>query len=46
MLQTEHRGFTLLKNFFNAFQPVAYRLPAVMCLCCNIWQREPFHIPQ
>nr|DAH45080.1 MAG TPA: hypothetical protein [Caudoviricetes sp.] len=36
MLQTEHRGFALLKNFCNAFQPVAYRRPAVMCLRCNV----------
>ena len=41
----QSRGF-LLKNFCNAFQPVAYRRPAVMRLCCNVWQREPLHVPQ
>lgn len=46
MLQTEHRGFALLKNFFNAFQPVAYRRPAVMRLRCNIRQRKPLNVPQ
>ena len=35
-----------IQHFFNAFQPVAYRRPAVMCLCCNVWQREPINIPQ
>lgn len=30
----------------NAFQPVAYRRPAVMCLCCNVRQREPLNVPQ
>nr|DAV00173.1 MAG TPA: hypothetical protein [Caudoviricetes sp.] len=37
MLQTEHRGFALLKNFCNTFQPVAYRRPAVMRLRCNVY---------
>lgn len=35
-----------IQHFFNAFQPVAYRRPAVMCLCCNVWQREPLNVPQ
>jgi hypothetical protein len=35
-----------IQHFFNAFQPVAYRLPAVMCLCCNVRQREPLNVPQ
>ena len=35
-----------IQHFFNAFQTVAYRRPAVMCLCCNVWQREPLNVPQ
>jgi hypothetical protein len=35
-----------IQHFFNAFQPVAYRRPAVMCLCCNVRQREPLNVPQ
>ena len=46
MLQTEHRGFALLKNFCNAFQPIAYCRPAVMRLCRNVRQREPLNVPQ
>lgn len=46
MLQTEHRGICLSKYFINTFQPVAYRRPAVMCLCCNVRQREPLNVPQ
>ncbi len=46
MLQTEHRGFALLKNFCNAFQPIAYCRPAVMRLCCNVRQRKPLNVPQ
>nr|DAT71763.1 MAG TPA: hypothetical protein [Caudoviricetes sp.] len=34
-----------IQHFFNAFQPVAYRRPAVMCLCCNVRQREPLNVP-
>ena len=39
-------GFALLKNFFNAFQPVAYRRPAVMGLRCNVRQWKPLNVPQ
>lgn len=46
MLQTEHGGFALLKNFCNAFQPIAYCRPAVMRLCCNVRQRKPLNVPQ
>lgn len=35
-----------IQHFVNAFQPVAYRRPAVVCLCCNVWQREPLNVPQ
>jgi hypothetical protein len=35
-----------IQHFFNAFQPVAYRRPTVMCLCCNVWQRKPLNVPQ
>ena len=35
-----------IQHFFNAFQPVTYRRPAVMRLCCNVRQREPLHVPQ
>lgn len=35
-----------IQHFFNAFQPVAYRRPAVMRLCCNIRQRKPLNVPQ
>ena len=35
-----------IQHFFNAFQPVAYCRPAVMCLCCNVRQREPLNVPQ
>jgi hypothetical protein len=35
-----------IQHFFNAFQPVAYRRPAVMCLRCNVRQREPLNVPQ
>ena len=35
-----------IQHFFNAFQPVAYRRPAVMCPCCNVRQREPINVPQ
>lgn len=35
-----------IQHFFNTFQPVAYRRPAVMCLCCNVRQREPLNVPQ
>ena len=41
----QSRGF-LLKNFCNAFQPVAYRRPAIMRLCCNVRQRKPLNVPQ
>lgn len=34
------------EHFVNAFQPVAYRRPAVMCLCCNVRQRKPLNVPQ
>ena len=33
------------KRVVNAFQPVAYRRPTVMCLCCNVRQREPLNVP-
>lgn len=36
----------LSKYFINAFQPVAYRCPAVMCLRCNVRQRKPLNVPQ
>ena len=39
-------GFLYVQHFINAFQPVAYRCPAVMCLCCNVRQREPLNVPQ
>lgn len=35
-----------IQHFINAFQPVAYRRPAVMCLRCNVRQREPLNVPQ
>lgn len=35
-----------IQHFFNAFQPVAYRRPAIMRLCCNVRQWEPLNIPQ
>jgi hypothetical protein len=35
-----------IKHFVNAFEPVAYRRPAVMCLCCNVRQRKPLNVPQ
>lgn len=35
-----------IQHFFNAFQSVAYRRPAVMCLCCNVRQRKPLNVPQ
>jgi hypothetical protein len=35
-----------IQHFINAFQPVAYRRPAVMRLCCNVRQREPLNVPQ
>nr|DAJ21174.1 MAG TPA: hypothetical protein [Siphoviridae sp. ctJbC4] len=35
-----------IKHFFNTFQPIAYRSPAVMCLRCNVRQRKPLHVPQ
>lgn len=35
-----------IQHFFNAFQSVAYRRPAVMGLCCNVRQREPLNVPQ
>ena len=35
-----------IQHFFNAFEPVAYRCPAVMCLRCNVWQRKPLNVPQ
>lgn len=35
-----------IQHFFNAFQPVAYRRPAVMGLCCNVRQRKPLNVPQ
>lgn len=35
-----------IQHFFNAFQPVSYRCPAVMGLCCNVRQREPLNVPQ
>lgn len=35
-----------IQHFFNAFQPVAYRRPAVMCLRRNVRQREPLNVPQ
>jgi hypothetical protein len=41
----QSRGF-LLENFFNTFQPVAYRRPAVMRLYCNVRQRKPLNVPQ
>nr|DAR01603.1 MAG TPA: hypothetical protein [Caudoviricetes sp.] len=41
----QSRGF-LLENIINAFQPVAYRRPAIVCLRCNVRQREPLNVPQ
>jgi hypothetical protein len=35
-----------IKHFVNAFEPVAYRRPAVMCLCCNVRQRKPLNVSQ
>lgn len=35
-----------IQHFVNAFQPVAYCRPAVMCLCCNVRKREPLNVPQ
>nr|DAH28017.1 MAG TPA: hypothetical protein [Caudoviricetes sp.] len=35
-----------IQHFFNAFQPVAYRRPAVMRPCCNVRQRKPLNVPQ
>ncbi len=35
-----------IQHFINAFQPVAYRRPAIVCLCCNVRQREPLNVPQ
>ena len=35
-----------IQHFFNSFQPVADCRPAVMRLCCNVWQREPLNVPQ
>ena len=35
-----------IHHFFNAFQPVAYRRSAIMCLRCNVRQREPLNVPQ
>nr|DAK00163.1 MAG TPA: hypothetical protein [Caudoviricetes sp.]DAV47197.1 MAG TPA: hypothetical protein [Caudoviricetes sp.] len=35
-----------IQHFVNTFQPVAYRRPAVIGLCCNIRQREPLNVPQ
>lgn len=35
-----------IQHFINAFQPVAYRRSAVMCLRCNVRQREPLNVPQ
>nr|DAI70772.1 MAG TPA: hypothetical protein [Bacteriophage sp.] len=35
-----------IQHFINAFQPVAYRCPAVMCLRCNVRQRKPLNVPQ
>nr|DAH66963.1 MAG TPA: hypothetical protein [Caudoviricetes sp.] len=35
-----------IQHFINAFQSVAYRRPAVMCLCCNVRQRKPLNVPQ
>lgn len=35
-----------IQHFFNAFQSVAYRRPAVMCMCRNVRQRKPLDVPQ
>ena len=35
-----------IQHFINAFQPIAYRRPAVVCLCCNVRQRKPLNVPQ
>ena len=35
-----------IQHFINAFQPVAYRCPAIVCLRCNVRQREPLNVPQ
>ena len=35
-----------IQHFFNAFQTVADCRPAVMCLRCNVRQREPLNVPQ
>lgn len=35
-----------IQHFFNAFQPIAYCRPAVMCLCCNFRKRKPLNVPQ
>ena len=46
MLQTEHRGFCLLKNFCDAVQPGRNRLTAIVDLRRNVRQREPLNVPQ
>ena len=35
-----------IQRSVNVPQPVAYRRPAVMCLRCNVRQREPLNVPQ
>jgi hypothetical protein len=35
-----------IKHFVNAFEPVAYRRPAVMHLRCNVRQWKPLNVPQ
>lgn len=35
-----------IQHFFNSFQPIAYRRPAIMCLCCNVRQWKPLNVPQ
>lgn len=35
-----------IKHFVNAFEPVAYRRPAVMGLRCNVRQRKTLNVPQ
>lgn len=35
-----------IQHFVNAFQPVSYRCPAAMGLCCNIRTAKPLNVPQ
>ena len=35
-----------LRDYIQGKILETYRRPAVMCLCCNVRQREPLHVPQ